>query len=162
MSRAGTQIGLNILLAFIWTMLHTSYTIQDFVSGYIVGALLIYLLNTLIMRNRFYMRRLFLAFQLLLIFFWELIKACCQVLYQVFQPQLKIKPGIIKMDIYLESDAEITLLANMITLTPGTMTVEVAEDHSALYIHTLVIEDADAICAGIEKSFEQHIREVFE
>jgi len=155
------QFGLNILLALVWAFLHTSYTLIDFSVGYVLGALIIWLVGSVIGRQKFYLRRFFKAVKLALIFFRELFIACMQVLYHVLQPRLKIRPGIIRMEIYLKTPAEITLLANMITLTPGTMTVEVAADHSALYIHTLHISDADEVCAGIERTFERNIWEVF-
>lgn len=155
------QFGLNIALGLVWMLLHTAYTLVDFVVGYVLGAILIFLIAHLMVGRPYYLDRFFKALKLALIFLRELVIACMQVLYHVLQPELKIRPGIIKMDIYLQKPAQVTLLANMITLTPGTMTVEVAADNSALYIHTLDIDDADKICAGIERTFEKNILEVW-
>ena len=155
------QLGLNIFLAFVWAFLHTSYTMGTFVSGFIIGALIIFVLGRMVGRQRFYLTRIFLALKLFLIFLRELFIASMQVLYQVMQPKIKIRPGIIKMEIYLDTPLQITMLTNMITLTPGTMTVDVAEDNSAIYIHNLDISDADEICAAIEKNFEKNIWNVF-
>ena len=155
------QIGLNIFLAFVWAFLHTSYTVGTFIAGYIVGAGIIFVLGRMMGNQRFYLARIFLALRLFLIFLRELFIASMQVLYQVLKPKLEIKPGIIRMEIYLDTPLQITLLTSMITLTPGTMTVDVAEDNSAIYIHNLDIRDADEICAAIEKNFEKNIWNVF-
>ncbi len=154
------QFILNIIISMIWAFLHTSYTASDFLVGFVLGAILICLFSSTTDQHSFYLVRVCRILKLALIFLIELVKACFQVLYQVLQPELKIKPGIIKMDISLESPEEIALLANMITLTPGTLTVEVAHDNKALYIHTLVIDDAHAICQGIRNSFEANIKKV--
>lgn len=161
MSRARGQFPLNIALALVWMFLHTEYTAINFVVGYLLGAVLIYLLVHKIAGRPFYLRRFLQAGKLTLIFFRELVIACMQVLVQVLSPHPDICPGIIKMDIYLRSPGQVTLLANMITLTPGTMTIGVENDNSALYIHTLNADKADEICAGIEKTFEKNILEVW-
>lgn len=155
------QFGLNVALGVVWMFLHTAYTLVDFVVGFVLGAVLIYLIAHLMVGRPYYLDRFFKALKLLVIFLRELVIACWQVLVHVLKPELTIRPGIIKMDIYLDRPAQITLLANMITLTPGTMTVEVAADNSALYIHTLDIDDADKICADIERNFEKNILEVW-
>jgi multicomponent Na+:H+ antiporter subunit E len=156
------QVALNVFLAMMWMLLQPTFTITKFVSGYILGMVLIYLIACKIAGHKFYMKRVFLALKLLGVFFVELLKACWEVMCHVLSPKLIIRPGIVKMDIYLQTDAQITLLANMITLTPGTLTVGVAPDNSALFIHALYIDDADELCAGIERTFERTILEVWE
>lgn len=154
------QFSLNIFLALVWAFLHTSYTAVNFATGYLIGAVIILLLGRIIGKKQFYLHRVVIGMKLFLIFIRELFVASMQVLYQVMQPKLKIRPGIIKMEIYLDTPLQIILLTNMITLTPGTMTVEVAEDNSAIFIHNLDIRDADAVCADIEKNFEKNIWEM--
>ena len=74
---------------------------------------------------------------------------------------MTIKPGIVAMPIDLESDVQITLLANMITLTPGTITAEVSPDNKILYIHVLECEDAEGVIAGINNAFVKRIKGVW-
>lgn len=154
------QFGLNIFLALVWAFLHTSFTAVTFAIGYLIGAVIIFVLSWISGKQQFYLHRVFIGIKLFLIFIRELFVASMQVLYQVLQPKLKIRPGIIKMDIYIDTPLQITILTNMITLTPGTMTVEVAADNSAIFIHNLDIRDADAVCANIEKKFEKNIWEM--
>ena len=156
------QLSLNIGISLVWAFLHTSFTVKHLVVGFILGAILIWILSPFLSNHNFYLIRILRIIKLMVIFLIELVKACFHVLYHIFQIELKIKPGIIRMEIDLDTPGEITLLANLITLTPGTLTVEVAKDNSALYIHTLVIDDAKSICDGIHNSFEKNIKKVRE
>jgi multicomponent Na+:H+ antiporter subunit E len=73
---------------------------------------------------------------------------------------LSIRPGIIAYRTDLRTDFAKSWLANMITLTPGTLTLFVSDDHSTLYIHTLDIDDAEAVSAGIRRAFESKLLEL--
>lgn len=154
------QLTTNVGISLVWAFLHTSYTFMDFAVGFVLGAIVIGFFGRVVGFEEFYLWRLLKGVKLFLIFLKELVVACMQVLYQVVQPQLQIKPGIIRMEIDLPTDFQVTLLANMITLTPGTMTMGVTPDNRALYIHVLNVDDADQVRVGIKKSFEDNIREV--
>lgn len=101
---------------------------------------------------------------LIALFLYELMVSAIKVATIVLHPDLKsvLKPAIVAVPLTVKSDAEITLLANMITLTPGTLSVDVAEDHSVLYVHALTMENHSALIAGIANGFEKRIKEVFE
>jgi multicomponent Na+:H+ antiporter subunit E len=73
----------------------------------------------------------------------------------------RLAPGFIAFPLTARSDAEITLLANLITLTPGTLSVDVSDDRSTLYIHAITVGDKQALIADIAKSFEARVIEVF-
>ena len=81
---------------------------------------------------------------------------------KVFSPKLNIKPGIIKVPIDIEGPFWITTLANMVTLTPGTLTVEVSTDNKFLYVHCLNIDNEANVIASIKDTFEKKILEVYE
>ncbi len=97
---------------------------------------------------------------LLLSFLYELLLANLQVARIVLTPGLPISPGIVAYDTKLESDLAITSLANMITLTPGTLTMEVSDDKHRLFIHTLNLDDPDAVVASIRNAFEKYLLEL--
>lgn len=80
----------------------------------------------------------FVAYVMLL--FWEMLKANIHVAIIVIHPKLPIRPGIVKINTDLKEDSSITVLANSITLTPGTLTVDVDPDTSSLFIHWLTVE----------------------
>jgi multicomponent Na+:H+ antiporter subunit E len=98
---------------------------------------------------------------LLGLFLVELWRSAVRVARLAFSPRLALKPAIIAFPLTVESDAEITLLANMITLTPGTLSVDVSADRRVLYVHCVDTADIDAEIAAIRSGFEQRILEAF-
>ncbi len=98
------------------------------------------------------------------VFVWELVKANFDVAYRVLHPGLPIKPGIVKMKTGLRSDMGLTFLANSITLTPGTLTVEVDKDHGLLYIHWISVKgrDVETATRAIGGRFEPILMKIFE
>jgi len=96
------------------------------------------------------------------IFFYHCIKANFDVMYRVIHPDLPIKPGIVKVKTNLTTDIGKTFLANSITLTPGTMTVDLEDEY--LYIHWIWVEDTDLdrTTKLIPEKFEKHLKGVFE
>ena len=80
-----------------------------------------------------------------------------QVAWLVIQPKLKLRPGFIAYPLTVTSDAQITLLANLITLPPGTLSVDVSDDRKPLFIHALDIADREALVGRIAAGFETRI-----
>ena len=94
------------------------------------------------------------------VFIWEMIKANLNMARIVLSPRLPIKPGIVEIRTDLSSDAARLLLGNSITLTPGTMTMEVSGDR--LYIHWVAVcDDLSQAGAIIKGSFERWLKGVF-
>jgi multicomponent Na+:H+ antiporter subunit E len=94
-------------------------------------------------------------------FLKELVLSSVRVAIDVIRPQLTMRPAVISVPLDVTSDAEITLLANLISLTPGTLSVDVSDDRSCLYVHAMYGDDAEALRLGIKSDFEHRIREVF-
>ena len=107
------------------------------------------------------MKWCFYFFRYALVFVRELIFANIQVARLVMSPQLKIRPGFLAIPMEAQSDFEVTSLANSITLTPGTLSVDVSDDNKYLYIHAIDCADPDAIRKSIAEGFETKIREAF-
>ena len=97
---------------------------------------------------------------LTLVFFKELCKANLSVLRVVFSPRLRIRSGVIAVPTDLKSDLALTLLANMITLTPGTLTLDISPDRRYLFVHTLNLEDPEDVKREIYRAFEVYLREL--
>ena len=110
------------------------------------------------------LRRIRRVISLAALFLYELVVSAVRVAIVVMRPDLSsaVRPAIIAVPLSVKSDAEITLLANMITLTPGTLSVDVAADKSVLYVHALDMADKEAMIADIANGFEKKIQEVFE
>ncbi|MDQ0163906.1 Na+/H+ antiporter subunit E [Bacillus alveayuensis] len=153
------QILLNGFVAFIWMFLQNDYSGSSFFIGYVLGLLIIFALRRFFPR-RFYLYNVIAVIKLIFIFLKELVLSNIAVLKVILSPKLTMRPGIFALETELEKDWEITLLANLITLTPGTLVVDVSDDNKTLYIHAMDIDDVDQVRMDIKNSFEKAIKEV--
>lgn len=153
------QILLNVFMASLWMFFESSVTVSTFIIGYILGLIIIFVMRRFF-SSRFYLYRVFAVIWLVLLFLKELLLSNLAVLKIVLHPKLPIRPGIFALETKLESDWEITLLANLITLTPGTLVVDMSKDNKTLYIHSMDIEDVQEAVESIKNSFEKAILEV--
>lgn len=163
------HIALNIILALIWCLLQEKLDLPEFVIGAILGYVIIYLHRTVLDDGKteqhvFSIKASVLCvaktLRYLIVFFFEVVKANIDVVKIVLSPQLNMTPGIIAYKMEVKTDAGITLLANSITLTPGTLSVDISEDRKILYIHALHIEDAEKLEQSIRDSLEKYTKEI--
>ncbi|MFC3075818.1 Na+/H+ antiporter subunit E [Shinella pollutisoli] len=98
---------------------------------------------------------------LLALFVKELALSAWRVAVLVARPRMVLRPGIFAFPLTVTSDFEIALLANLITLTPGTLSVDVSEDRRVLYVHALDCSDPAGARRGIAEGFERKIMEAF-
>jgi len=98
------------------------------------------------------------------VFVWEVIKANLDVAYRVLHPRLPVNPGIVKIKTSLKSDIALTFLANSITLTPGTMSVDIDADNGVLYVHWIDVrsQDVEENSRRIAKRFEEILSRIFD
>jgi len=150
-----------MILALTWMFLSTSATGSSFVIGYLLGAIILYLFRRFF-DTPFYLRKVVSVVKLILIFSRELIIANLDVFKTILRPKLELTPGIFTYETSLKKDWEITLLSIMITLTPGTLVMDISPDNKTLYIHALNIREINEMIDGIRNSFEQVIKEVSE
>jgi len=153
------QLILNLLIGVIWMFLSESYSLASFLVGFVIGALLLLLLNRFI-PDSYYFKHVKAIGYLIFLFIKELIMANIEVLKWVYKPKLNFEPGIIALPIDVKKNWEITLLANLITLTPGTLSVDVSRDQRFIYIHAIDLPDVNETIVGIKDTFEKAIREV--
>lgn len=153
------QILLNIFLAFLWMFIKVSYDLSSFIKGYFFGLIIMFVFRRFF-NSRFYVGRVIAVFKLLFIFLKELVLSNISVLKVVLKPKLDMRPGIFAYETVLTKDWQITILSNLITLTPGTLVVDVSDDNKILYIHAMDIADVDEAITSIKESFEKAILEV--
>jgi len=97
---------------------------------------------------------------LILLFSREFVMSALKVAWLVVQPKMHIRPAIIAHPLTVTSDAQITLLANMITLTPGTLSIDVSDDRKTLYVHAIDMESKEALISDIAAGFETKVLQV--
>jgi len=172
MTRRWLPIGLS--LAVLWLFVRgvdpgplpgglTTIT-EEFVIGLLVG------LPTAFVLRRFYapefavrpsLRAAPYAGLYLAVFIREVITANIDVAYRVLAPSMPIEPDVIAVPLRVESDAAITTIANSITLTPGTLTMDHDAETNTLYVHGIDCEDEEALLAPI-RTWEDYALVIFE
>ncbi|REK68187.1 MAG: Na+/H+ antiporter subunit E [Cohnella sp.] len=153
------QLLLNLILAFVWMLLHDDGSASRFIAGYALGAAILFALRRF-WPGGFYLTRLWAVVKLLALFARELVASSFAVVRAVLSPKLDIRPGIFAYKTELSSDWEVTVLSCLICLTPGTLTLDVSPDGQTLYIHAMDIQDAEELSRQIRGTFEKAIMEV--
>lgn len=150
----------NILLALAWGAVSGSFSELNLLFGFLLGMIVLFLIREQV-GTLSYLGRARRVISLMLLFLSELVLSAWKVAKIVIQPTIDIKPGFFAYELKTDRDFEITLLANLITLTPGTLSVDVSEDKKILYVHAIDIDDIEAMREDIETGFEAKIMEAF-
>lgn len=153
------QILLNVVIAVTWMFLSVSFKPSTFIVGYLLGLLMLLMVRKSF-HSRFYLDRAWAVVKLTILFLKELTLSNISVLMLIVKPKMPIRPAIFAMPTVLEKDWEITLLSSLITLTPGTIVIDISDDNKILYIHTLDFDNADDAIHSIKDTFEKAILEV--
>ncbi|ANU27183.1 Na+/H+ antiporter subunit E [Planococcus versutus] len=155
------QFLLNLTIAFLWTLLmdENAFYLSTFLTGYLIGIGILFLMHRFF-GTKFYLLRVYSTIKLLFIFNSELFQSSLLIMKQILSPKLDIKPGIFTYEHSMEGDYELTTLALLLTLTPGSVVMEVSPDGRTFYIHAMDVESSrDSVLKSI-KVFEKAIMEV--
>ncbi len=151
---------INVLLAIVWMAVTGTYSLLNMAFGFLLGVFALSLIREQV-GTVGYFTRLRKVAVLALVFLYELVMSTIRVAITVLSPNMNLKPGIFAYKLEVDRDIEITILANLITLTPGTLSVDVSEDKQYLYVHAIDCSDVDATRRDIADSFERRILEAF-
>jgi len=159
-------VGFVTWMLLCWPVVDGKLDIQVTVAGLIASALVAVLFHEMLPREHHVFIspvRFFWLLVYLPIYSYYVIMANFDVVYRALHPKMPINPGIVKIKTNLKTDSAITALANSITLTPGTMTVDVTDD-GYLYIHWINVksEDVEEATRIISQQFEWFIKKIFE
>ncbi len=160
-----TGVFSTLFLAFVWLLVSGEVTAANVLTGLTLGFGVV-----LFSRQKFAdmpERRVKFFFQRV----YEIITFIGYVLWQIFVSNLrvaatvlglrKVRPAVINIPIVGLNDAQILTLANVITLTPGTLSIEADPSADALYVHVMELDDPDAFIESIREGFERRIRRLF-
>ena len=151
----------NVILALIWTAAIGSFDLATLVAGFILGYIALWLTRPLYGEaGSRYLSRTPRAVVLLWVFLYELVVSSMRIVWDVITPGTRAKPAIIPVPLDAETDLEILTLANLVSLTPGTLSLDVSEDHKTLYVHAMFGDDPESIIADIKQDFERRVLEV--
>ncbi|MHB1048138.1 MAG: Na+/H+ antiporter subunit E [Thermoanaerobaculia bacterium] len=153
--------GTFAFLVFAWVAVTGEVSVGNFLEGAVLAGLLVLLLRVPL-RRRFRLGKAPKALGLLLYFLKEILLSNAAVARILLSPVSSLSPGIVAVPLDLKSDAGITVLANLITLTPGTLSLDVSPDRKTLFVHALHVEDPDVFRREVKEGFERRVKEVFE
>ena len=162
-----------ILAFIIWILLTWSLDIQIIVAGLIASVIVAFLFHVILPKEHHVFIspvRIFWFLIYVPVFFYYVIMANLDVVYRALHPKMPINPGIVKIKTTLKTASGITALANSITLTPGTLTVDLTDDgdpasrETFLYIHWINVKSdgVDQATKLIAKRFEWFLIKIFE
>lgn len=152
-------LSLNLLLALLWAALVGSVDTGHLAVGFVVGYAGLWLARPVLGETR-YFRKLVDIVSFLCFFVWELVLSNLRVAWDVLTPRSYRRPGVIAVPLEEASDTEITVLANFVTLTPGSLSLDVADDRSCLYVHAMFVDDPEGLKTEIKNGFERRVLEV--
>lgn len=153
------QLLLNLMIAFLWVLLNDNWDNLSFFVGYLLGLGIIFVMRRFF-PTPFYLRKIISILKLTYVFFRELVTSSIFVMKKIISPRLTIKPGIFALKTSLTGNWQITALAMLLTLTPGSVIMEVFPDEGLLYIHAMDIPENKAKIIKATQAFEKAIVEV--
>jgi multicomponent Na+:H+ antiporter subunit E len=148
----------SIALAFAWAAITGIATLWNLMAGFAVSWLVV----TWLRRGpgASPLTRVWRLLGLCGYFLMELVIANVRIAYDIVTPRHHMKPAVIGIPLEARTDAEITLLANLISLTPGTLSLDVSADRKTLYVHTMYLDDRDELVNRIKSGFEYRLLRV--
>lgn len=154
-----TLLPVNLIIAFVWAAVTGNFSLSSLVVGFIVGFVALWLFSEFY--GEPYHRRFFGAIRLLFYFLYDLLMSSLAVAQAVLNPSRITRPGFVLMPLDVRSDVGVFFTANLISLTPGTLSVDVDDAKTTLLIHAMFAEDPDAVIASCKDGMERRVRGVF-
>ncbi len=148
---------INLILTLVWSGLLGGITLSNLVSGFAVSYFLLWLVTRGQRGHDGYFGKLPRVLGFIGYYLWELVKSNAIIAYDVLTPTHHMKPGVIGIPIEAKTDLEITALANLITMTPGTLSLDISPDRKTLYVHAMYIHDPEELRREIKENFEPRV-----
>jgi len=145
---------LNVLLALTWAVAIGEVSLGQLGVGFVLGYFILLFAARALAPTKYFAK----VPQVILFCFyylWQMILSNVRVAYDVLTPTHYMQPGVVAFELQARTDAEITLLANLITLTPGTLSLDLSPDRRVLYVHVMYIDGGDM--AAARRSFSEGI-----
>ena len=164
-NKARSIFYLFLFTFLIWLCLSASLHYQELLAGFFLILLL-----TIFLHRQYYtlglppltIKRFMFFIIYLVVLFKEIVQANIDVAYRVIHPKMPIKPGIIVISTELKQDIAKMILANSITLTPGTFTLDIIDDKLLIHWINVKTEDVEEATHIIGDKFEKYLRVIFE
>ncbi|CAH1043857.1 Na+/H+ antiporter subunit E [Halomonas sp. TD01] len=150
----------NLLLGLAWVLLSGDFTGLNLLVGMIFGYIALLLIEPQVEALKGYPARVPRIIGFVGFFIKELVQANLRVAFDILTPPWHMKPGVIAFPLSAQSEMEITMVANLISLTPGTLSLDVSDDRKVLYIHAMFLDDEEELRNNL-KEMEHRALELF-
>ena len=150
---------LNIFFAVGWMLVNASYGALDFLVGFAIGMLSLYLTQPF-QKKTGYFKRFYAILALFAYFMYEMFASVVMISWDILTPGYFSKPRIVYVPLDVRSDFEITLLANMVSLTPGSLCLDVTEDKKHMIIHAMFADSEEQVITTIKNGLEKRLLKV--
>lgn len=155
------QLGLNLLIAVVWVVATESVGVWELALALGVGFAAVSL-GQLALGSTRYARSVLAWIRLVVMFHYELVVSSIDVAVDILTPRHRARPAIIDMPLDAKTDLGILLVSNLISLTPGTLSLDVSDDRRTLRVHAMFADDPDALCASLKNGMERWVIDAVE
>ena len=149
----------NLMLALIWAALTGSFSPANLLIGFLLAYFVLNLMQGATGKSSYYKKMRQLP-RFLIWFTWELVVSNLRVASVILTPKIDCKAGMLALPLDAQTPMEITLFANLITLTPGTLSIDVSDDQKTLYIHAMFIDDPEELRRDLKDGLERRLLEL--
>lgn len=145
-----------------WLLLTGELTLGNLLLGLVLSAGVRLLVGgaTGTRQRGWSVQRLYRALQLSLFFLSEVVVSGVTVAIEVLRPRMQLQPAIVAIPVPGLSPTGVMVVANMVTMTPGSLSVYMDEEAQVLYVHAMHVQDADAFRRKLQRSFVRRVQEV--
>lgn len=152
---------INIVLALLWSALTGQFALENLITGFVLGYIVLYLMRGVFGGGQYFEKGAQVV-RFILFFTWELLVANIRVARDVLRPgPLRLQPRVIAVRVDLQGAVPLTLLANVLSLTPGTLSLDISDDKETLFVHAINSPDEEATVLEIKNGFERLVSDLF-
>lgn len=151
---------LSLCLLGLWLMLVNQLSVGHLLLGSVLGWL-IPLITRVFWIHPPHIEHPWLLCKFLLLVLGDIVVANLQVARLILNPRSQLRPAFVEIPMLLEDELALTMLASIISLTPGTVSADLSDDRRTLLLHCLNVPDEEALVAEIKQRYEAPLREVF-
>ena len=150
----------NLLLGLAWVLLSGDFSGLNLLVGMVFGYIALVLIEPQVDALKGYPARVPRIIGFIGFFIKELVRANLRVAFDIVTPSWHMQPGVIALPLSARTEMEITIVANLISLTPGTLSLDVSDDRKVLYIHAMFLDDEEELRRNL-KEMEHRALELF-
>ncbi len=152
---------INIVLALVWSALTGRFTLGNLATGFAMGYVVLFLLRGVFGGGQ-YFAKIGQIVRITISFLWELLIANLRVARDVLRPgPMQMKPRVVAVPMDVRGDVPLLLLGDMVSLTPGTLLMDISDDRKTMFLHFINAPDEEQVKDEVKQGFERQVIELF-